>query len=129
MIDVAVRASDLGDIRPAVMEALEGVGLTWEGLIESLGPAGVVAFMDDLPTRYVTNVMRSAKLRQNQQKWELNDLNDILALPVAAVYCDVVVTEKQWAHRLTVGKIGTRYGTKVLRSVADLASILRAASN
>lgn len=126
MIDLAVRASDLGDIRTAVTEALDRVGLTWDGLLEDLGPGGVVGFMDDLPTRYVTNLMRSAKLRQAEQKWELNDFNDILALPVAAVYCDVVVTEKQWAHRLTQGKVGARYGTTALRSVADLADILRA---
>lgn len=126
MIDLAVRASDLGDIRTAVTEALDRVGLTWDGFLEDLGPGGVVGFMDDLPTRYVTNLMRSAKLRRAEQKWELNDFNDILALPVAAVYCDVVVTEKQWTHRLTQGKVGARYGTTVLRSVADLADILRA---
>ncbi|WP_341998898.1 hypothetical protein MRBLWH7_000529 [Microbacterium sp. LWH7-1.2] len=129
MIDLAVRASDLGDIRTAVTEALNRVGLTWEEFLEDLGPGGVVGFMDDLPIRYVTNVMRSAKLRQAEQKWELNDFNDILALPVAAVYCDVVVTEAQWEHRLTQGKIEARYGTKVLRSVADLADILAASPN
>lgn len=129
MIDLAVRASDLGDIRSAVTEALDRVGLTWEEFLEDLGPAGVVGFMDDLPTRYVTNVMRSAKLRQAEQKWELNDFSDILALPVAAVYCDVVVTEKQWVHRLTQGQIEARYGTKVLRSVVDLAHILQANLN
>lgn len=124
MIDLAVRASDLGDIRPAVEEALDLVDLTWDGLLENLGPGGAVGFMDDLPTRYVTNVMRSAKLRQSQQAWERNDFNDILALPVAAVHCDVVVTEKQWVHRLTMGKIGSRFGTNVLRNVADLTDVL-----
>ncbi|WP_167045026.1 hypothetical protein [Salinibacterium sp. ZJ454] len=73
--------------------------------------------------------MRSAKLRQTQQKWELNDFNDILALPVAAVYCDIIVTEKQWVHRLRQGKVDERYGTTLLHDTADLVDILANASN
>ncbi|WP_431795253.1 hypothetical protein [Microbacterium enclense] len=128
ILDLAVRASDLGDIRPAVTEAVESIGLTWDRFVEDLGPAGVVEFMDDLPTRHVTNVMRGAKLRQTEQRWELHDLNDILGLPVAAVYCDVVVTEKQWAHRFTQAKIEARYGTTILRSVTDLTAVLQRAA-
>ncbi|KZE42048.1 hypothetical protein [Microbacterium sp. T32] len=128
ILDLAVRASDLGDIRPAVTEAVESIGLTWDRFVEDLGPAGVVEFMDDLPTRHVTNVMRGAKLRQTEQRWELHDLNDILGLPVAAAYCDVVVTEKQWAHRYTQAKIEARYGTTILRSIADLTAVLQRAA-
>lgn len=126
LLDLAVRASDLGDIRPAVTEALERIGMTWDGFIESMGPTEIWQFMDDLPTRYVTNVMRSAKLRQSEQKWELNDLNDIVALPVAAVYCDVVFTEKQWVHRLRQGKVGQRYNTTLLSDTAALVDVLSA---
>ena len=118
LLDLAVRASDLGDIRPVVTEALERIGMTWDGFIEG---------MDDLPTRYVTNIMRSAKLRQSEQKWELNDFNDIVALPVAAGYCDVVVTEKQWVHRLRRGKVGQRYNTTLLSDTAALVDVLAAA--
>lgn len=124
MFELAVRASDLGDIQPAVTEALERIDLTWAGFLEALGPSGVVSFVDDLPTRYVTNLMRSAKLWQNQQKWEPNDLNDILALPVAVVYCDVVVTEKQWAERFRQGKVEQRFNTTLLSNVADLVDVL-----
>lgn len=68
MLELAVRASDLGDIQPTVTEALERIGMTWEVFLDTLGPSGVVDFIDDMPSRYVTNLMRSAKLRQNQQK-------------------------------------------------------------
>lgn len=124
MLELPVRASDLGDIQPAVTEALERIGMTWEGFLDALGPAGVIRFVDDLPTRYATNLMRSAKLRQNQQKWEPNDLNDILALPVAVAYSDVVVTEKQWAERFRQGKAGQRFNTTLLSNVADLVDVL-----
>jgi len=128
MLELAVRAADLGDIRPAVTQAVEGIGLTWDRFVEDLGPAGVVEFMDDLPTRHVTNVMRGARLRQTEQAWEPHDLNDILGLPIAAAYCDVVVTEKQWAHRFTQAKIEARYGTTILRSVADLTAVFQRAA-
>jgi len=124
LLELAVRASDLGGIRTAVTEALESIGMTWEDFIERMPPADLVNFIDDLPTRYVTNVMRSAKLRQTQQKWEPNDFNDLAALPVAAVYCDVVVTEKQWVHRLRQGRVEQRYNTTLLSDTASLVEVL-----
>jgi hypothetical protein len=127
LLELAVRASDLGGIRPAVTEALERIGLTWDEFVTDMGPGYLVSFMDDLPTRYVTNVMRSAKLRQTEQKWEPNDFNDVLALPVAAVYCDVVVTEKQWVHHMRQGKVDKKYATMLLNDTADLVGILASA--
>ena len=127
-IDDAVRASDFGDIRPAVVIALTRVGLTYDEFMDGLTEGEFLDFMDDLPTRFVTNTLRSAKHRQAQQPWEPNDLVDIVALPVASVYCDVLVTEKQWVHRLQQGKVGERYGTKLLTNVAQLVEILTNAS-
>ncbi|WP_133247119.1 hypothetical protein [Pseudarthrobacter sp. AG30] len=128
LLELAVRASDLGGIRTAVTEALESKGMTWEDFIERMTPSDLVNFIDDLPSRYVTNVMRSAKLRQAEQKWEPNDFNDLAALPVAAVYCDVVVTEKQWVHRLRQGKIEQRYNTTLLSDTAALVDLLVAST-
>lgn len=125
MLEAAVRASDLGGFRAEVADALERIGLTWDAFEGELTPTSVRTFMDDLPTRHVTNIMRSAKLRQWEQKWEGNDLNDVLGLPIAVVYCDVVVTERQWAHHLRVGKVDKRYQTVVLSNLAHLAAILQ----
>jgi len=47
-------------------------------------------------------------------------------LPVAAGYCDVVVTEKQWVHRLRRGKVGQRYNTTLLSDTAALVDVLSA---
>jgi hypothetical protein len=127
-IDQAVRGADFGDIRPAVVDALHRIGMTYDQFMSNITVAELMSFIDDLPTRYVTNVMRSAKHRQNQQKWEPNDFIDIVALPVAAVYCDVVVTEKQWAHRMRQGKVDQRYDTRLLCDVADLVDVLVNAS-
>ncbi len=45
--------------------------------------------------RFVTNALRSGKHTQGQQQWVPNDFIDIVALPVPAVYCDVVVRNCQ----------------------------------
>lgn len=127
-VDVAVRAADFADIRPAVVDALGRIGVTYEQFMEGVSVGELMSFIDDLPTRYVTNVMRSAKHRQTQQKWEENDFADIVALPVAAVYCDVVITEKQWVHQMRQGKVDRRYDTILLHDVADLVDVLVAAS-
>lgn len=127
-IDAAVRATDFGDIRPAVTDALDRIEMTYEKFMAGITVGEVMSFIDDLPTRYVTNVLRSAKHRQTQQKWEPNDFADIVALPVAAVYCDVVVTEKQWVHHMRQGKVDRRYNTILFDNVADLAAILASAT-
>lgn len=127
-IDVAVRAADFSDIRPAVTVGLSRAGMTYEEFMDGITVGELMSFIDDLPTRYVTNVMRSAKHRQTQQKWEPNDFADVVALPVPAVYCDVVVTEKQWVHRMRQGKVDHRYNTVLLDNVADLVDVLVAAS-
>ena len=128
-VNQAVRATDFGDIRPALVEALEGIEMTYAQFMDCSTVGDVMSFIDDLPTRYVTNVLRSAKHRETQQKWEPNDFVDIISLPVAAAYCDVVVTEKQWAHRMRQGKVDQRYGTVLLNDVAALTGIVIGASS
>ncbi|MFP4512468.1 MAG: hypothetical protein ACLFRV_05935 [Acidimicrobiales bacterium] len=127
-VDCVMRGTDLTDIRPPLEDALGRIGMTYEQFEAASSVGDLLAFMDDLPTRYVTNVMRSAKHRQTHQKWKPNDFVDVIALPVAAVYCDVVVTEKQWVHHLRHGRVDERYGTSLLSDVADLTSILIDAS-
>lgn len=124
-LEVAVRLSDFANISAAVSESLERVGMTWEGFTHGVGPGEVVDFMRDLPTRSVANVLRAAKFRQ-KQKWERNDFNDIAALAVAVVHCDVVVTEKQWVHHLRQAGVHELYGTTLLSDTAKLVQALEA---
>lgn len=54
-----------------------------------------------------------------------------LQLPplLAAVYCDVVVTEKLWVHWLQQGKADERYKTKLLSDAAGLVDVLGSSSS
>jgi len=127
-LERAVRFSDFANISAAVSEALERVGMTWEGFTHGIEPGEVMGFMSELPTRNVVNVMRAAKFRQ-KQKWVRNDFNDIAALAVAVVHCDVVVTEKQWVHHLRQAGVDDRYGTTLLSDTSKLVEVLDAAED
>jgi hypothetical protein len=127
-LDDVIRYTDLRDIFPAVLAGLERAGLDPEWFIATLGKRGLLEFVDDLPTRFVTNILRRGKHAQGQQRWESNDFIDVVALPVPSVYCDVVVTEKQWVHHLNLGGISSRFGTRLISDTSELIEVIVADS-
>jgi hypothetical protein len=50
------------------------------------------------------------------------------ALSGAVVYCDVVITERQWAHHLNKEGVAKLYNTKVVSNLRELPDLLIAAS-
>jgi hypothetical protein len=123
-LDLALHAYELGDLLEPLTEALVRAGLDPKAFIESLLKEGLVDFVRSLPTRAVAVDLYRDKHAQRQQKWEPNDLLDLVGLPVAAVHCDVVVTERQWANRMRRAKIPQRHGTRVLNDLKDLTAVL-----
>jgi hypothetical protein len=128
-VNAYVRSTELVDNRDALVRALERAGLTLDDFVSTLGERGMLAFVEDLPTRWVASELRAAKHKMLQEPWEENDFVDMVALPVAAVYCDVVVTEKRWAHRMRAAGVEKRFGTKVLSSLKDLTHVLAASAS
>jgi hypothetical protein len=49
---------------------------------------------------------------------------DLISLAVSLVYCDVVVTERRWAHFARRAQVQERYGTNVVSRLSDLLPIL-----
>ncbi|WP_094604524.1 hypothetical protein SPSIL_052350 [Sporomusa silvacetica DSM 10669] len=52
-----------------------------------------------------------------------NDFKDIAFLATAVPYCDVVITEKLWAHLLKKNKLDVKYNTTVTNSLSDLKNL------
>jgi hypothetical protein len=77
-----------------------------------------------IPSRWVEREMRRLRHANPQKQWEGNDLNDVMALSVAVPYCDVVVTERQWAHFVRVAKLDRRFKTKVISDLRGLPELL-----
>jgi hypothetical protein len=69
-------------------------------------------------------VLRRGKHAQRQQGWEPNDFVDVVALRVPSVYCDAMVTEKQWVHHLRLGDVTERFGTQLLSDTSRLTDVL-----
>lgn len=121
-LDLAIVGTELGDILEPLVEGLLKYGIDPVSFL-SQGPDELMAFVDDLPTRSLTSALRRDK-HSAEQTWEPNDLNDLVYLPVAAVYCDVVVTERQWVHRLKKANVVERFGTIVLSDLRRLIDVL-----
>lgn len=66
-----------------------------------------------IPSADVWSTLRFLKHRDLNLPWEQHDWTDIWALSVAIPYCDAIVTEKRWAHLVTVGGLGRRYLTSI----------------
>jgi hypothetical protein len=92
----------------------------------NVGPEFGHLLLDLLPTRLCVFHMRRSKHRNPQWKWHQHDGTDLAALSSAVPYCDIVVTERQWAHVLRSADLGARFGTTVCSRLVDLVPILDA---
>jgi hypothetical protein len=104
-------------------EALERAGLKWESLRE-LGNEGLAALIEDVPMIHVSAELSRLREAANIKPWTSNDLNDVFFLMAAIVYCDVVVTERQWADLARRAELDTKYDTVLLSDLTDLAAHL-----
>jgi len=115
----------LMDIRVPTSEALARGGLIWPDL-EGLGADGLTEFMLELPSRSAALELMWRQYDNLETEWKANDPNDIAYLSTAVGYCDVVVTERKWAHLLNARGAAARFDTTALHDLNDLTAILHA---
>ena len=80
--------------------------------------------LEDLPTLYVGHQLLLAIYDNPQIPRELSTFADIAWLCEAIVYCDVVVTEKQWCRLVSGAKLDGRFGTTMLADLNALPAVL-----
>jgi hypothetical protein len=89
-----------------------------------LGPERLTAFWMSIPCVGAQTELEIA-LRSNESKrCTRNDLADLNALGIAIPACDIVVTEKFWAHCARVRKVDTEFETLVLADLKKRPAIL-----
>lgn len=71
----------------------------------------IQAVVSAAPSADTWSTLRFLKHRDLNLPWEQHDWTDLWSLSVAIPYCDVVITEKRWAHLATIGGLTRRYGT------------------
>ncbi len=91
---------------------------------EALGSEGLTEFLRDVPTRHVDYELHRLRHDNPQMKRVRGDLDDIVALSIAVVYCDVVVTERLWVDLIRRAKLDTGYNTTMLVSLDELAPVM-----
>ncbi len=122
----AWQARSILELLDPITEALLRAGLSPE-LFAGLGKDGLGQFLHDLPVASAVFEIRYRRHRDPALPWSRQDLNDLHALAIAVVHCDVVVTERHAAALLREARLDARHSTVVLTDLADLAGALIAA--
>jgi dienelactone hydrolase len=106
----------------------------WEPLVKALSEARITLddffanvslgdFVLDLPSRRVIAELQRVQ-HAGGAPFKRGDLNDLGFLAVAVAYCDVVITENQWAHVIRQAKLDQLFDTVVTDDVTELPDIL-----
>ncbi len=119
----ALLALSMLDIKEPLNEALARASITWDEFL-SLSARGMESFLEDVPSRWVDYRLQCLRHEDLQLERKTGDLQDLAALNVAVVCCNVVVTERQWVHMITRAGLDARYNTTLIANLSDLAPII-----
>ncbi|EON34005.1 hypothetical protein GTC6_03475 [Gordonia terrae C-6] len=119
--DVAVM-TEAADIFVPLRSECARIGIDPVDVISS--KQAIYDLVQGLPSRWVMSQLRRVRLRNPQQPWTRNDLNDLSFMSIAVPYCDVVVTERQWARHINQLDLAHKHNTKIYRDLTDLIEVL-----
>lgn len=118
---------ELMDMKEPLLTATRRAGLP-DAALTGLEKDALTAFVRELPTRDVPLAIRQLRHQNYEEVWDPNDLPDMGAMAVAIPYCDVVVTERKFAHLVRRAGLDSRYETTILTDLSDLREPLIAGS-
>ena len=90
-------------------------------VFDKIGMHAVTAFLDDMPSVRVNIHLRRHWIANSALKAKKNDHNDWFYLGAAVAHCDVVVTERHFAHVVNTGNLRKR--ATVITDVRDLPRV------
>lgn len=114
-----IAALELSSLLHLIMPALVRAGIT-EDAFFALGPEGLTRLILLMPWRGAGLTLSQRRHRDTDQAWTPNDLNDIAYLTLGLTYCDILVTERQWVHRIRAAHLDERCDTVVIADVGEL---------
>ncbi|OFW62105.1 MAG: hypothetical protein A2133_05370 [Actinobacteria bacterium RBG_16_64_13] len=119
--------------RLALAETLAHERVFWERVsaagvapeeIFARGRDGLTDLVRQIPMMDVICELGRLRDTADCRPFSANDLADVGFLGPAIVYCDVVVTERQWADHAKRAKLDEKYQTKVIHDLRDLLPLL-----
>ena len=121
--DRIYRASLFLEVQEKFTNSLQRIGRSWPEL-RKLPDSQMASILDRVPCWDVECTLTSQVERQKTRATEGNDVYDIGALASAIPYCDVVVTEKLWTHLCRVAGLPTKYKTRIVNSIREVAAMI-----
>ncbi len=115
------RIQALTDFEKELFPALIGAGVSPTEL-ETIGPDGLEELVSRIPTIWVLTELRRVRYSNPSQGFRPTDLNDLRALAVAVVHCDVVLTDKAWADALRRTDLPHQMRTVICTDIEELAT-------
>jgi hypothetical protein len=108
----------------AYNDACVRAGVPPDAPVEAGGREAMQALLEAVPTMYATWQLRRQRHVSSQAELNSHDVYDLIALPPAMVYCDVAVTERQYAAHARALGIDERFNTVVLHRLDELPTHL-----
>jgi hypothetical protein len=97
---------------PLVVGTLIREGIDPEKFFQD--PKILTALIEEMPVVNASLQLRRLQHENSERQWKTNDYYDIEALSVGVVHCDIIVTERHWAHMLNRAQLSKRHQTIVL---------------
>lgn len=88
-----------------------------------LANGGINDLYENIPTFDVRSKLNYSRFKENSKPVDRNDVKDLAFLSMALPYCDVIVTEKSWAHYIRLNQLDKKYNTKVFTNVNELMTL------
>ncbi len=92
--------------------------------LRALPDEKIASLIDLVPCWDVERCLSVEVEQQWSRELQGNDVYDISAMTAAIPYCDMVVTEKLWAHLSNRCGVAARYNARVVHSLMDVAPVL-----
>jgi hypothetical protein len=112
------------EIEDTVNEESARLGIDFPSLFPE--PDAVRRFTDSMPSADVWITLLTARHRNPQAPWTVNDIHDADALSVAVPYCDFVATERHATHLLQAAGLPRRVATTVVATLDELVAAITA---
>jgi hypothetical protein len=101
------------ELLPLLPEALRRARLPWSAIPDT--KEELIAILQDLPTLWAWTELTRLQHQNPTRAWRPQDFNDLRALTVAIVHCDIVVFEKHWSNLARRAHLDVLNGTTLTR--------------
>lgn len=111
---------------PDIIEQLKKMGIDPKPFADSLSDIeDWKRFFFSMPTMDIWINLHVLRDSDKGKAVHRNDTNDMAFLSIAVPYCDIVVTEKYWAHHLISNGYDKKYNTTILTDLTELTDLIK----